>query len=93
MTRPGPKLPSLLTKDSLSSLECLLSSVMLQRAMQTELSELEWQNCFVYIDDILIASRTFKEHLGHLEEVIDCLKKANLRLKPKKCRFLSEKVS
>ena len=34
-----------------------------QRAMQTVLSGLEWQNCFVYIDDILIASRTACEYL------------------------------
>ena len=54
---------------------------------------LEWQNCFVYIDDILIASKTFEEHLQHLAEVIDCLRKAGLRLKPKKCRFLCDEVS
>ena len=63
-----------------------------QRAMQTVLSGLEWQNCFVYIDDILIASRTFEEHLQHLAEVISRLRKAGLRLKPKKCRFLCEEV-
>ena len=64
-----------------------------QRAMQTVLSGLEWQNCFVYIDDILIASRTLEEHLQHLAEVIDRLRKAGLRLKPKKCCFLCEEVS
>ena len=64
-----------------------------QRAMQTVLSRLEWCNCFVYIDDILIASSTFEGHLQHLEEVIDRLRKANLRLKPKNCRFLCEEVS
>ena len=64
-----------------------------QRAMQTVLSGLEWRNCFVYIDDILIASPTFEEHLQHLEEVINRLRKANLRLKPKKCLFLCEEVS
>ena len=64
-----------------------------QRAMQTVLSGLEWQNCFVYIDDILIASRTFEEHLQHLTEVIDRLRKAGLKLKPRKCRFLCEEVS
>ena len=63
-----------------------------QRAMQSVLAGLEWRACFVYIDDILIASSTLEEHLQHLEEVFDRLRKANLRLKPKKCRFLCDEV-
>ena len=63
-----------------------------QRAMQSVLAGLEWRDCFVYIDDILIASTTFEEHLRHLEQVFDRLRTANLRLKPKKCRFLCEEV-
>ena len=61
-----------------------------QRTMQTVLSGLEWKNCFVYIDDILIASRTFDEHIA---AVVDRLRKAGLRLKAKKCCFLCENVS
>ena len=64
-----------------------------QRAMQTVLAGLEWRDCFVYIDDILVVSRTFEEHLQHLEQVFDRLRKANLRLKPKKCSFLCKEVS
>lgn len=43
----------------------------------------------VYIDDILIASNTFEEHLKHLRER---LRKALLRLKPKKCLLLRKEV-
>ena len=64
-----------------------------QRAMQTVLAGIEWHDCFVYIDDILVASRTFEEHIQHLEQVFDRLRKANLRLKPRKCRFLCKEVS
>ena len=63
-----------------------------QRTMQSVLAGLEWRDCFVYIDDILIASATFEEHLQHLEQVFDRLRTANLRLKPKKCRFLCKEV-
>ena len=63
-----------------------------QRAMQSVLAGLEWRDCFVYIDDILIASATFEEHLQHLEQVFNRLRTANLRLKPKKCRFLCKEV-
>ena len=34
-----------------------------QRVMQAFTTGLEWRNCFVYLDDSLIASRTFDEHL------------------------------
>ena len=40
-----------------------------QRLMQVVLAGLEWSSCFVYIDDILVASKTFDEHLVHLKEV------------------------
>ena len=63
-----------------------------QRAMQSVLAGLEWRDCFVYIDDILIASATYEEHLQHLEQVFDRLRTANLMLKPKKCRFLCKEV-
>ena len=64
-----------------------------QRAMQTVPAGLEWCNCFVYIDDILVVSRTFEEHLQHLEQVFDRLRNTNLRLKLKKCSFLCKEVS
>ena len=68
------------------------ASATFQRAMQAVLSGLEWSNCFVYLDDILIASRTFDEHLCHIREVLGGLRDAGLRLKPKKCLFLRDEV-
>ena len=63
-----------------------------QRVMQVVLAGLEWRSCFVYLDDILIASKTFDEHLNHLREVFNRLRKAGLRLKPKKCLLLRKEV-
>ena len=61
--------------------------------MQVVLAGLvEWDCCFVYIDDILVASKSFEEHLHHLQLVFDRLRKADLRLKPTKCLFLCEEV-
>ncbi len=39
----------------------------------------------VYIDDILIYSRTIEEHKQHLREVFSILQEHNFRLKEKKC--------
>ena len=63
-----------------------------QRLMQVVLAGLEWSSCFVYIDDILVASKSFEEHLSHLKEVFSRLRKAGLCLKPKKCSFLCDQV-
>ena len=60
--------------------------------MQRVLAGLEWRSCFVYIDDIVIASRTFDEHLQHLCEVLSRLQSAHLLLKPEKCSLLCEEV-
>ena len=63
-----------------------------QRLMQTVLAGLEWESCFVYIDDILVASETFEEHIVHLRQVFERLRHANLHLKPSKCLFLRDEV-
>ena len=64
-----------------------------QRLMQKVLAGLEWNSCFVYLDDILLASKTFDEHIQHLRAVFERLRQANLRLKPKKCKLLREEVN
>ena len=41
-----------------------------QRLMEVVLAGLLWKNCFAYIDDVLVCSNTFEEHLTHLKEVL-----------------------
>ena len=41
-----------------------------------------------YIDDIIITGRTTKEHLEHMEEVLQGLLRHNIHVKKSKCRFL-----
>jgi len=41
----------------------------------------------VYIDDVIVFSKTFDEHIDHLEQVLNVLDKNNIILKPKKCHF------
>jgi hypothetical protein len=47
---------------------------------------------FVYLDDILICSKSFEEHRQHLQQIFERLRKAGLTLNPKKCSFLQEQV-
>ena len=51
------------------------------------------QGLFEFIRMTLQCTSDVLEHLQHLEEVMDRLRKARLRLKPKKCHFLCTEVS
>ena len=46
----------------------------------------------VYLDDISIFSRTFEEHLAHLDIVFRRLREADLRLNPEKCTFVRKRL-
>ena len=63
-----------------------------QRLMEVVLAGLLWKSCFAYIDDILVCSQTFSEHIEHLGQVFARLRKASLRLKARKCLFLRDEV-
>ena len=45
-----------------------------------------------YIDDFLVFSSTLQDHLEHLQEVINRLREVNLKLNPKKYKFVREEV-
>ena len=58
-----------------------------QRLMDTVLTGLVPLICMVYIDDILIFSRTFDQHLLDLDRVFSAVRSANLKLNLSKCFF------
>ena len=63
-----------------------------QRVMNSVLEGLIDQFCVVYIDDILIYSRTLEEHQAHLKEVFQRLEKYRLIINVKKSTFFQEEV-
>ena len=50
-----------------------------QHLMEKVLTSLHWTSCLVYIDDIIIFSKTIDEHLLCLREVLARLQTANLK--------------
>ena len=60
-----------------------------QRLMDTGL---QWTNCLVYLDDVIILGRTFDEHLTNLKAVFDRFREAGLKLKPSKCALCQLEV-
>ena len=63
-----------------------------QRLMESVLRTLNWRQYLVYLDDVIVFSRSFKEHLDHLKETFDCIKNAGLKLKASKCYFAQTSV-
>ena len=63
-----------------------------QRLMDFVLRGLHWKSVLVYLDDIILFSQTFAEHLEHLREVFHCLRQAGLKLKPSKSIFVRPEV-
>ena len=47
----------------------------------------------IFIDDVLVYSKTAEEHLMHLEQILQRLLKYKLYVKPKKCTFFAASVS
>ena len=63
-----------------------------ERLMERILSGLTWQICLVYLDDIVVYSKTFTEHIENLETVFARLWEANLMLNPEKCNLFQKNV-
>lgn len=55
-------------------------------------AKLKSKSIFVYLDDIIIFSPDVESHIKTLAEVFECLRKANLTLKPSKCHFLKTEI-
>ena len=64
-----------------------------QRLMEFLLTGLQWSICLIYLDDVIIFSKNFDDHLRRMEEVFGRLREAGLKLKPQKCRFLQKEVT
>ena len=63
-----------------------------QRMMNCILAGINGISCLVYLDDIIVFSRSFKEHLQDLEQVFSRLIEAGIVLKPSKCQFAVQQV-
>ena len=63
-----------------------------QRLMEKCMGDLNLMEVMVYLDDLLIFSRTVQEHEERLTRVLDRLKEFGLKLNPSKCQFFQSSV-
>ena len=64
-----------------------------QRAISETLDPLLYLCCLVYIDDVVIYSKSIKQHYKDLNEVFKLLSKYNWKIKLSKCQFVSTKIN
>ena len=63
-----------------------------QRYMDAVLAGLKWNILLIYIDDILVFSPTFEDHVRDVNDVFDRLLEANITLKPSKCNLFQHEL-
>jgi hypothetical protein len=64
-----------------------------QRIVNQILGPTRWKHCLAYLDDVLIFSKTFSDHVTHLDEVLRLLAAANFRLGVNKCDIATDHVN
>lgn len=62
------------------------------RLIEMVLAGLSWEVCLAFLDDIIVFSKDFEQHLERLQLVFDRLMQANLKLKPSKCKLFQTRV-
>ena len=43
--------------------------------------------CIVYLDDVLIYSKTLQQHRNDVSNILEAIQKSGMKVKPSKCEF------
>ena len=63
-----------------------------ERLMERVLESLNWKASLVYLDDVIVLGKTFREQSNHLVAVFKRLLDVGLKLNPKKCALFQHRV-
>ena len=85
------------TQDGLYQFEVLPMGLMnapptFQRLMHNIIGYNRWDYTAVYLDDIIIFSDSFDQHVKHLQEIFQILQDHNFTLNPKKCSIAKQSI-
>ena len=48
--------------------------------------------CLVYLDDIIIYSKSLKDYKRHVRKVLQAIRSVGLKLKPAKCKWFKQEI-
>ncbi|CAF1433061.1 unnamed protein product [Rotaria sp. Silwood1] len=85
------------TQDGLYQFEVLPMGLMnapptFQRIMNNIIGYKRWDYILVYLDDILVFSKSFDNHIKHLQELFDILAEHQFTLNPSKCSIAKQSI-
>lgn len=63
-----------------------------QWIMQNILSPYLWIFCLVYIDDIAVYSKSYEDHIVHLDKVLGAIECSGITLSPTKCHLFYDSI-
>ncbi|GFU15837.1 retrovirus-related Pol polyprotein from transposon 297 [Trichonephila clavipes] len=63
-----------------------------QKNIRIILKPVIWRFVSVYMDDVIITSPSFNEHIDHLNQVFTLLRDAGITLNKEKCHFARDKL-
>ena len=64
-----------------------------QRLMNNVLQDYLRKFCLMYLDDIIIYSKSLKDHKRYVRKVLQAIRSAGLKLKPAKCRWFKQEIT
>ena len=64
-----------------------------QRFMQSALEGMNNDFCIPSMDDVIICSNSFQDHINHLRKVLQRLRKKGIKLKARKCKLFKHEVN
>ena len=64
-----------------------------QRIVSRILGPTRWQYSLAYLDDVIIYSDSSKQHLIHLDDILQRLEQANFRLNVEKCQIAKTEIN
>lgn len=92
IVKEARKKTAFVTKEYSCQFSCLpfelrTASTAFQRATDMTSAEMKWIMCLVFIDDIIIYSKSFDECLRHIDKVLQLMQEVGWTIQPSKTEF------